>query len=79
MPHNPILIQKRNEQIISRFRYYKKKNPKWTIIAVIQEVGTEFYLNPSTVSKIIKGTGSGRVPSVKTVVKYSADSQMCLF
>ena len=79
MPHNPLLIQKRNEMIVIRFRHHKKNNPKWTIIALLEEVAQEFYLNPTTVSKIIKGTGSGKVPSVKTVVKYTLESQMTLF
>ena len=74
MPHNPLLTQKRNEMIVTRFRHYKKKNPKWTIIALLQEVADEFYLNPTTVSKIIKGSGLPKIPSAKTVAKYVLES-----
>jgi predicted transcriptional regulator len=69
MPHNPQLIQKRNDHVRARFRCVRKKNPKWTIVAVIEEVAEEVFLSPATVSKILKQV-ENKIPDVKTVVKY---------
>lgn len=75
MPHNPSKIQKRNEYIRQRFRYHRKKNPKWTIIAVIEEVASEVWLESTTVAKILKESDS-RIPDVKTVAKYADQYQV---
>ncbi len=77
MPHNPLLLEKRNEHVRSRFRTIRKKNPKWTIIAVIEQVAEEFFLSPATVSKILKQFDS-KIPDVKTVVKHQT-AQYTLF
>ena len=76
MPHNPQKILERNEHIRCRFRVVRKKNPKWTIIAVIEEVANEVWLSPATVSKVLK-ENDPRIPDVKTIVKYQ--TQYCLF
>jgi len=67
--HNS-LIQQRNNSIRLRFRYHRKKNPKWTIVAVIEEVSTEFYLAPGTVTRILKEMDEA-VPAVNTIIKYT--------
>lgn len=77
MPHNPQLIQQRNDHVRARFRFVRKKNPKWTIVAVIEEVAKEVFLKPATVSKILKEFDS-KIPDVKTVVKYQT-TQYSLF
>lgn len=77
MPHNPYLIEKRNEHVRTLFRTIRKKEPKWTIIAVIEEVAEKVFLSPATVSKILKQHDS-KIPDVKTVVKYQT-TQYCLF
>ncbi|MDI3319143.1 hypothetical protein [Pinibacter soli] len=70
MAHNPIYIKKRNEHIRNRFRYHRKKNPNWTIIAVIKTVSEEAFLSPATIGKILKEQDVN-VPDVKTICKYS--------
>ncbi|MFP5039420.1 hypothetical protein [Parasediminibacterium sp. JCM 36343] len=70
MPHNPNLIEKRNEKVVDRFRYHKKKNPKWTIVAVMQEVADEMFLTTTTVGRIIKSSRKVNVPDVKTVKRH---------
>jgi len=54
MAHNPELINKRNLKIHERFRYYKRRNPKWMFCYVIEAVAEEFFLSPLTVERIIK-------------------------
>jgi hypothetical protein len=70
MPHNPLFIQKRNEHIKQRFRYHRKKNPKWTLIAVIETVAEEVWLSPASVSKVLR-KDDPKIPDVKTIRKYS--------
>jgi hypothetical protein len=70
MPHSSTLINKRNEYLRLRFRYHREKNPKWTIIAVLEAVAEDVFLEPTTVAKILKQDGQ-KVPCVDTVAKYS--------
>ncbi len=70
--NNPIYLQKRNEFIRNRFRSVRKKNPKWTIIAVIEEVAQDVFLSPSTVSRILKETDA-KIPDAKTIRKYTTE------
>lgn len=70
MPHNPTLLQQRNTHIKIRFRFHRKRNPKWTIIAVIEEVADEVFLSPTTIGKILK-TQDCEVPCADTVAKHS--------
>jgi hypothetical protein len=70
MARDTILRKNRDNQIRSRFTYHRKKNPKWTIIAVIVTVSDEVYLKPTTVAKILKRQHED-VPSVDTVIKYT--------
>jgi len=74
--HQPImrdtsLRQLRDNHIRSRFTFHRKKNPKWTIIAVIETVATEIYLTPVTVAKILKEANE-IVPCADTVKKYTS-------
>lgn len=71
MPHAPELIKRRNAHVRDRFRYHKKKNPKWNIIFVIKEVSEEVFLSPATITKILK-TAEEEVPAVDTVVSQLA-------
>lgn len=66
MPHNPNLIQKRNDHVIERFRFHKTRNPKWDIVFVIEAVAEEVFLAPTTVGKILK-THSYSVPCSQTI------------
>ncbi len=67
MPRNPDLITKRNEYVRERFRHHRKRNPKWNIIYIIEEVARDVYLTPATVTKILKQNDE-KVPCVETVV-----------
>lgn len=78
MPRSKSKIQDRNNHIRLRFRYHRKKNPKWTIFAVIEEVANEFWLESVTVAKILKEDES-RIPDTKTILKRVNDPQMFLF
>lgn len=70
MPHSPSRIAQRNEYLRERFTHHRKKNPKWTIIAVIEAVADDCFLEPTTVSRILKLDGQ-KVPCVDTVYKYT--------
>ncbi len=70
MAHSSYRIVKRNEYLRERFSYHRKKNPKWTIIAVLEAVADDCFLEPTTVAKILKKDGE-RVPCVDTVAKYT--------
>lgn len=63
-------ITKRNEYLLERFRHYRYKNPKWTIIAVLDAVADDCFLEPATVARILK-KGGCKVPSANTVLKYT--------
>lgn len=66
MPRNPELKKKRDQFIRERFRYHRKKNPKWTVIAVIEEVAAEVFLTPVMVTKILKQSKE-QVPDPVTI------------
>lgn len=74
MPRNSSHTQARNKDIRKRFSFHRKKNPKWTLIAVIETVSIEFYLEPSTVGKILKTAGE-EVPVTETIIKYTKTQQ----
>ena len=61
--------------MLIRFRYHRKHNPRWTIIAVIEEVASEVWLSPATVGKILKETDS-KIPSTPTIKKYCTEYQV---
>ncbi len=71
MAHNSTLLKQRNTDIKTRFRQHRKRNPKWSIIAVIEQVAEDFYLSPATIAKILKDADNISVPCVDTVAKYS--------
>ncbi len=70
MARDTNLRQLRDQSIKERFRFHRKRNPKWMITAVIAEVSREFYLSDATVGKILKSSGE-KVPCVDTIVKYA--------
>lgn len=78
MARNPTQRARRDTSIRIRFRYHRMKNPKWTIVAVIQEVAHEFFLSPSTTTKILKAMDED-VPAVDTIAKYTRPNQNLLF
>ena len=69
MARDTTLRQLRDQSIKERFRFHRKRNPKWMITAVIAEVSKEFYLSEVTVGKILKSADE-KVPCVNTIVKY---------
>lgn len=73
---NTSLIDLRNNSIRERFTFHRKKNPKWTVVAVIEEVASEFYLSPARTTKILKDMDV-KVPCVNTISKYT--TQIMLF
>lgn len=78
MPHNPHFIEQRNEYIRVQFRAIRKKNPKWTIIAVIEQVAQDVWLSPATVGKVLKTTHR-HIPATKTICKNATHLQPTLF
>lgn len=70
MARNEVLIAKRNEYLRQRFRHHRTKNPKFTIIAILEAVADDCFLEPTTVAKILKQDGV-KVPCVDTVSKYA--------
>lgn len=67
---NSTLRDTRNNSIRKRFTHHRKRNPKWTVVAVIETVATEFYLTPCTCAKILKQMNEP-VPAHNTIVKYT--------
>ena len=69
MAYDKQRLERRNEHIRVRFRYHRKRNPKWTIFAVIDAVADELFLAPSTVGNILKQDET--VPTAPTIIKYT--------
>lgn len=78
MARDTTRILLRNNYIRARFRHHRKKNPKWTIVAVIEETADEIYLSPATVTRILKSLDE-QVPAVDTIAKYTRPQQNLLF
>jgi hypothetical protein len=55
MARNKTLHYQRNQKVHELFRHYRKKNPKWMLVYVIEAVANDMYLSPLTVSRILKG------------------------
>ena len=72
MARSPKLITDRDAKIKSRFKFHRKKNPKWTMEAVIGEVANEFFLASITVAKILKKSSESGVPSPSTLYRKQA-------
>jgi len=70
MPHNPTLLKNRNTAIKAAYKALKKRNPKWSWEAIIQDVANDFYLSTATVAKIIR-EDDATIPCVDTVIKYT--------
>ena len=50
-------LQRRNKDIRTQFEKKRKEQPKWTVEAVIESVGTDFYLSVRTIDAIISYEG----------------------
>jgi hypothetical protein len=69
MSRNKELLICRNEAIRKAFQHHRRKNPKWTIYAVIDETAKDFFLSQATITKILKGKGED-VPEHVTVIRH---------
>ena len=69
MPRQPHRTKARDEHVRNRFRYHRKKNPKWMIQAVIDEVAAEVFLSPVTVAGILKKNNED-VPAQSTISRF---------
>ena len=78
MPLSPENKRRRNLHVKERFRYYRKKNPKWNIIYIIDEVAKEVFLSHDMVSKILKQNDED-VPCKDTVTKHCRQLQLSIF
>jgi hypothetical protein len=76
MANKKTRLKKRNTHIVLRYRYYRKKNPKWMSLAVIQEVADEMFLSPSTIARILIDSEVPKIPSADTVIKHMKDITM---
>lgn len=70
MARNPSLKHQRDLFVLERYRFHRKRNPKWIITEVIIETAKEVYLSPATVNNILKKVNEPKVPATKTVAKY---------
>ncbi len=78
MPLSPQNKFRRDLHVKDRFRYYRKKNPKWNMIYIIDEVAKEVFLSHAMVSKILKQNNED-VPCKDTVTKYCRQLQLPYF
>ncbi|MCX6210115.1 MAG: hypothetical protein NTZ59_11640 [Bacteroidetes bacterium] len=65
---NPTNKSLRDNHIRELFRTVKKKNPKWDIYYVIDEVAGKVFLSTATVAKILKQDNTP-IPSHVTVIE----------
>ena len=77
MSRNTLLRQRRDEALKERFRHHRKKNPKWRIDAIIEEVAGEFYLSCVTVTKILKGQNESHIPDPSTISRRLNQPNPC--
>lgn len=47
----------RNEKVRTQFDLISKKNPKWRVDAVIEEIVKMVFLSPRTIEGILRGEG----------------------
>lgn len=78
MARNTELIQARNQYVRDRFRYLRKRNPKWTIEAIIEDVAKDIFLSEVTIVKILKSANESKVPSHPTMSKYNKEKAMAM-
>ena len=69
----------RANYIKERFKYHKTKNPKWNIIYIIEAVAKDVFLDPTTVTKILREYEDIVVPSHVTVANYYKGMQLKIF
>jgi hypothetical protein len=62
--------ERRDRKVLERYRQIRKKNPRYTIVSIIEEVAFDTFLSTTTVTNIIKKNGWS-VPDAKTVAKYA--------
>ena len=72
MAYSKELLDKRNAYIHERYKHYKKRNPKWSWLALIQEVANEMFLSPSTIGRILLSRDED-VPTADTIIKYTRE------
>lgn len=75
MARNPELTQQRNQHIVNRFRYIRRKNPRWRIEFIIEQVAQEVFLSSVTVVNIIKACSDDKVPTGVTISKICKQQQ----
>lgn len=68
MPRNTELLHARNQHVIARFKHHRKRNPKWRVEAVLEEVSGEVFLSTITIVKILKQENE-RVPDASTLYR----------
>lgn len=73
MAKNTNLTAMRNEAVKKEYRKIRKNNPKWTMIAVIEETALKFFLSPATIASILKKLDEPCIPAVDTVAKYTVN------
>lgn len=56
MPRCKTQLKLRNQAIVKKYQRLRKKHPKWTYDAVVQEVADAFYLSASYTRKILNST-----------------------
>lgn len=78
MPRKIDLRQQRDQYIRDRFRYYRKKYPKWSIEAVISEVAEDIFLSEVTIVKILKRSDESKVPAPATMSKMMKEKALAV-
>ena len=70
MSRNIELRQARDLHIRARFRFYRKKHPRWAVEFVIEAVAKEVFLSEVTIVKILKADNFA-VPTAPTISKMN--------
>lgn len=73
MARNPQKLLQRNQALLARIKVVKNKNPKWRWECVLDEVAKEFFLEVSTVRKIVSNP-----TYIGDTVALSATSQVAI-
>ncbi|WP_346237750.1 hypothetical protein ABDK00_001570 [Niabella insulamsoli] len=63
MARNKQLLQRRNAKVHELFRHYRKKNPKWQLVFVIEAVANDMYLTPLRIQRILKEPATVEAPA----------------
>lgn len=73
MARDKELLYQRNLKVHERFRYHRKKNPKWKLNYVIDEVAKEMFITPLTVMRILKQPLAKPVPTQQMMLSFSPE------